>query len=134
MKEVRKIEVVFQPDEDAWMVWLKVDDRCHSDGRTINEARRNIVDAAELWMSLEEDREFDESIEYELIETFDLGTHTEEVVAVQEDRKALAAIEERLAKHTRSAAKALAKLGISRRDAADLLGISHQRVQQLVKG
>jgi len=134
MKNVRKIEVVFSPDEDAWMVWLKADERCHTDGRTIDEARVRIVDAAELWLSYEEDREVDESIRYELVETFDLGRHTDEVVAVQEDRKALAVIEERLAKHTRSAAKALTKLGVSRRDAAELLGISHQRVQQLVKG
>jgi predicted RNase H-like HicB family nuclease len=136
VRKRRKIEVTYErdPEGDAWLVHLAADERAHTYGRTLEEARHNIREVAELWSSLEEDREVDETIEYELIETFDLGSHTREVVAVQEDRKAKAAIEERLAKHTRSAAKALAKLGISRRDAADLLGISHQRVQQLVKG
>jgi transposase-like protein len=33
---------------------------------------------------------------------------------------------------TIEAARRLAEMGVSRRDAADLLGISHQRVQQLL--
>ena len=35
-------------------------------------------------------------------------------------------------KETAEAVRALTEMGISRRDAGDLLGLSHQRVQQLV--
>jgi DNA-directed RNA polymerase specialized sigma subunit len=83
-------------------------------------------------LSVQEDRDLDQTRRYVLIETFDLGDQTEEVAEIRAERAALAAIERRLVAQTRDAARLLSERGISRRDTAEVLGISFQRVSQLV--
>lgn len=131
--ESRRIPVTYRRDGSEWMVWMTDDERAHTCGRTLAEARKNILEVIELWLSVEEDRELDDSRQYELVETFDLD-QADEIAVVREDRAAQAAVAERLATQTPSLARRLTAQGISRRDIADMLGISHQRVQQLVKG
>jgi transposase-like protein len=53
---------------------------------------------------------------------------------VSQARNTATASAQRAGATTAKAAKRLDRMGLSRRDAADVLGISHQRVQQLLAG
>ena len=57
---------------------------------------------------------------------------TELASVVEEARRASADASRAASDATVSAARRLAMMGLSRRDTAEILGISHQRVQQLL--
>jgi predicted RNase H-like HicB family nuclease len=119
--------VVIERDETgAWLARVPSISGCHTYGRTLEQARRRIRETLELWV--------DDAEKAEL--SFDVRIPTairREVRLAQDarDRSRRAKLE---ASDTlrRAALDLTQKAGLSLRDAADLLDISHQRVQQLI--
>ena len=111
--------------DDAWNVRIDGVDGCQAYGRSLRQAQSRIREALALWL----DRE------------------AEGLVIQDQLPKKLAAVAERVARarteadragekakeQTVRAAKMLTDLGLSRRDASELLGLSHQRIQQLLE-
>jgi predicted RNase H-like HicB family nuclease len=112
------------PESDAWLVHIKGIDGCQTYGRTLRQAEARILEALALWL----DRE-PEGLVISPRWPEDLVEIASEVL---EARDTAAATAQKAGATTAKAAKKLDRMGLSRRDAADVLGISHQRVQQLL--
>ena len=97
---------------------------CHTYGRTLRQAETRIREALALWLDRDPDgleiaSEWPPELE-------DVATK------VSQARRDAAASAQAAGAATAEAAKKLDRMGLSRRDTADVLGISHQRVQQLL--
>ena len=119
--------VAYVRDESGWWVASIREVRgCHTQGRTVDEARRRIREALELFV--------DDARSAKLVDDVKLPVRAAKAIrayatlrkrADQEDRRAALA--------ARRAVRLLrgGKLKMSARDAARLLRVSHQRVHQL---
>lgn len=127
MSATKTYVAVYERDEhdDAWNVRIKGLPGCQTYGRSLRQAQARIREALALW----------------------LDQDASALVVRDEVPAALRAVAESVAKARRQAERAgaqaqeqtahavkrLTDLGLSRRDAAELLGLSHQRVQQLLE-
>ena len=126
---VKTYHVAYERDESGWWVASVRELRgCHTQGRTVDEARRRIVEAMELFI--------DSARSAKIVDDVKLPAAARKAIrayatlrrrAEQEDRRAALA--------ARRAVKALrgGRLKMSARDAARVLGLSHQRVHQLAQ-
>ena len=115
-----------------WLAELKEVPQVHTFGRTLGKAREYLVDALALWLNAPAD-EVRGQIDFEQ------PALPEEVRDAVDRALAEKEIAESITRAFRGqvaqAAKALVDdAHLSLRDAAEILGISHQRVQQLVSG
>jgi predicted RNase H-like HicB family nuclease len=129
-----RFKVTYERDEEGWWVaTIRSVPGCHTQGRTLAEARRRIREA--LAVALERPDAARVAEDAELIDHIRLPTGVAKKLAQSTSaRKRAAAEEARAQAATRAAALALTKKGLSLRDTADLLGLSHQRVQQITAG
>ena len=112
--------------DGRWTVELEEEPRVHTWGKTVDQALARMREAAALWFQTEEDQ-------IELVPRPVLPKATDKTVEQARQAREQARSADRLAiEQTRKAAAALASRGISMRDAAAILGISHQRVHQLL--
>src|SRR5712692_1613727 len=120
--------VTYERDESGWWVASVREVRgCHTQGRTVDEARRRIRKAMELFV--------DDARSAKLIDNVKLPAPASKAIRLyaalrrQADRE-----DQRASLAARRAVRLLrgGKLKMSARDAARLLGVSHQRVHQLV--
>lgn len=112
-------------DVDAWNVRIEGIQGCQTHGRSLRQAQARIREALALWLDQEpEELAIRDRLPKELVE---LARRAQQARADAE--RAGSKAQEQAAR----AAKALTERGLSRRDAAELLGISHQRVQQLLE-
>jgi predicted RNase H-like HicB family nuclease len=120
--------VEYERDPSGWWVGsIREVKGCHTQGRTIAETRRRIREALGLFVGGAERAELVDAVRIPAGERRLLKAYkTARQKAENETRKASAV--------ARRAAKALAggRLRLSRRDAGEILGLSHQRVQQLI--
>jgi predicted RNase H-like HicB family nuclease len=119
---------VFERDEEGfWLVELIEEPRVHTYGRTLAKARDHIRDATALWFEVAPDA-------FILVEDIRLPKPVKATVdRARKERAKAQAVQEAAAGATQKAARALVEEGrLSVRDAADILGLSHQRVQQLL--
>lgn len=115
-----------QEKDGRWSVELDEEPRVHTWGNTASQALTRVREAAALWFESDED-------EIELVPRPVLPKVTTEAVEKARNAREQARDADRVAiEQTRKAAQALAKRGISMRDTAAILGISHQRVHQLL--
>ena len=126
---MKSYRVAYERDESGWWVASVRGVRgCHTQGRTVDEARRRIVEALDLFV--------DNARTAAIVDDVKLPTGAARAVrayaalrkrAEQEDRRAALA--------ARRAVRTLrgGRLKMSARDAARLLGLSHQRVHQLTQ-
>jgi predicted RNase H-like HicB family nuclease len=126
---MKTYRVAYERDESGWWVASVRGVRgCHTQGRTVDEARRRIVEALDLFV--------DNARTAAIVDDVKLPTGAARAVrayatlrkkAEQEDRRAALA--------ARRAVRMLrgGRLKMSARDAARLLGLSHQRVHQLTQ-
>jgi len=112
------------PESDAWLVQIKSIPGCHTYGRTLRQAEARIREALAAWLDRDPDR---------LEITSEWPAELEKVAtSVSRARREAAASAQAAGTATAKAAKRLDRMGLSRRDTAEVLGISHQRVQQLL--
>ena len=112
--------------DGRWTVELAEEPRVHTWGKTVDQALARIREAAAMWFETDE-----ESID--LVPSPVLPKAILRTVEQAGRARAQARNADRLAiDKTRQATVELARRGISMRDAATILGISHQRVHQLL--
>lgn len=126
MSRTKNYVAVFEHDaaEDVWLVHIKGVDGCQTYGRSIRQADARIREALATWLDRDPD---------ELTITPQLPDHVAVLASqVSKARREAERAGTEAQQATADAVRRLTKMGLSRRDAADLLGISHQRVQQLL--
>ena len=121
----------FERDENNyWSVVVQVAPKVSaiSDGQTLQKARRRIRIAVAELLGVGED-------EFALSEEMNLGFRVARAMdSFRSAKEQLEATQAKATKAQLSAVKALADLGISRADAGEMLGVSKQRIQQLLGG
>ena len=125
----RTYRVQYTRDESGWwQAAVPAIRGCHTQGRTIDGARRRIRETLGLFV--------DNVKNVTLVDDVRMPKRVAEVVKKYRAARQRADREQQLASATaRRAVKALAGRGLhlSRRDAGEVLGISAQRVQQLLE-
>jgi predicted RNase H-like HicB family nuclease len=126
-------DVIYERDDSGWWVAsIPAVPGCHTQGRSISQARQRIREALAVAL----DRPDAERVARaaELIDDVRLPRPIAKKLAGSRAARARAeAAEAKSQEATQAAAAALTDGGMSVRDAAELLGLSHQRVQQLAK-
>ena len=112
-----------------WVAQVKEAPAAITQGRTIAEARRRIREA--LALALDDDRAAEKA---RIVDDVKLPADAARAVQrAQAERKRLEIEARRARATTAMAVQKLNKLGLSVRDAGELLGTSYQRVQQLAR-
>ena len=124
---VKTYHVAYERDESGWWVASVRELRgCHTQGRTVDEARRRIREAMGLFVA--------NARTVKIVDDIKLPAGAKKAISAyaklrkkadDEDRRAAAA--------ARRAVRVLrgGRLRMSARDAAEFLGLSHQRIHQL---
>lgn len=120
--------VVLERDESgSWIARIPSVPGCHSHGRSLVEARRRVREALSLWIE-----DFDST---ELVD--DVRLPRDALAAVRRSSRSRVRLAEARSDATTAAADAVTRLvgelGLGVRDAAYLLGVSFQRVQQVAE-
>ena len=126
---VKTYRVTYERDDSGWWVASVRGLRgCHTQGRTVDEARRRIVEAMELFV--------------DNVRAAEIVDHVKLPAAAKKAIRAYATLRKRAEQQDRRAALAArravrvlrgGRLKMSARDAARVLGLSHQRVHQLAQ-
>jgi predicted RNase H-like HicB family nuclease len=129
----RKFQVIYEPDDGGWHVYIPAVKGCRTWGRSLSAARKNIREALSLADDVLPNAEkVAETAVFE--ESFRLPADAR---AALKAARQVAAKAEALAKvvtvSNAKAAKALAKgVGLSLRDAGELLDVSQEQVRHLL--
>ena len=115
----------YDADDDAWNVRVKGITGCQTYGRSIRQAQSRIREALALWLDTD-------PAQLRVRDQFPaaLASVADDVVRARSAAERAGA---KAQQQTVEAVKSLTDLGLSRRDAAELLGLSHQRVHQLLE-
>ena len=112
-------------EDDAWNVHIKGLGACQTYGRSLRQTRARIREALGLWL--------DQDPQNLLIRDELPASLSAVADSVARSRREAEHAGTKAQEETTRAVKRLTDLGLSRRDAAELLGLSHQRVQQLLE-
>lgn len=127
-RKAKGLHVRYERDENAWwVVSIKEVPGCHTQGRTIAQARRRAREALGLFR--------DDARRIPFLEEVKLSPQALKALKRLTQARARASAAEAEARaSTQAAVKVLVKRHqLSVRDASELLGLSHQRVQQVVQ-
>lgn len=120
----------YDPDDRAWLVEAARDRRIHTYGRTVDAAHGAIREALAVWCD-DDDVEPDD---FEIEAVYEVpGTVKANLGELGELRELVERAEAEYRASLLLALKELEAANVSRRDSARLVGLSHQRVQQLLK-
>ena len=126
-----RFTVNYERDADSgwWVAQVKEVPAAITQGRTIAEARRRIREA--LGLALDDERAADKA---ELVDDVKLPAEARRALVRARAARRRLDVEAKKAQVTTALAvrRLVQREGLSVRDAGELLGISHQRVQQLV--
>jgi len=121
----KTIRVKFTQEGSDWLVEDFDEPRIHSFGRTVAKARANIVDAAALWYDIDHEA-------VEVVPIFAFGDDLPRILdQLSEARVEYSEVEDQVRALTDTAVAELLRRRVSMRDAAEILGLSHQRIQQI---
>jgi predicted RNase H-like HicB family nuclease len=124
MTKQRALVAQFEVDEYGhWLVGLVGVPQCHTFGRSFRSAVEHIYEAAAVWFDCEP---ADLDITYRLPREYAAVARR-----VKQARTKAADAQDAAARLLLSAVHELEAEGLSRRDIAEILGLSHQRVHQL---
>lgn len=126
-----KYHAKFELDPSGhWLVELEEIPQVHSFGRTLGKAREYLLDALALWL----DEPVDTLVGQVAFRSPTLPSHVRETVDMAIAERQIAEAATRVAADLTAKASAglVQDAHLSMRDAADILGLSHQRVQQLL--
>lgn len=130
MKAKKKYKAVFSLDTDGrWIGRVALSKRAgaNTHGRTIEQVRERMREAVAALLDCEPDA-------FELIEDVQLpAAARKRVESAQLAAEQAKRAEEKARTSTRTAAQALVRSGLSLRDAGAVLGVSRQRVDQILK-
>jgi predicted RNase H-like HicB family nuclease len=111
-----------------WLAEVPAVPGCHTHGRSLREVERRIREALGLWVEDSEEAEFE--LDVRLPSKLSL-----KLSALRSVREKADELQRQTSREASSVVIMLARgLGLSVRDTADLIGLSHQRVQQLIAG
>lgn len=115
-----------------WLSELEELPQVHSFGRTLGKAREYLIDALALWLDIPVERACSQ-IQFRLPE---LPDHIQEIVEKALAEREIADAVSKSASNavTEAALSLVHDAHLSLRDAGEVLGLSHQRIQQLVSG
>jgi predicted RNase H-like HicB family nuclease len=120
VEAVKSYRVVYELDESGhWIASVPRVKGCHTYGRSLSEARSRIREALGLFVT--------DAARAELVDDIRLPAEMRRLVAAY--RVARGRVERERQQAERAARRLAGQL--SRRDAAELLSLSHQRVQQI---
>jgi predicted RNase H-like HicB family nuclease len=120
--------VTYRRDEGGWWIArVQGVQGVHSNGRTIEEARRRVREALSLAV--------DDAEEAELVDDVKLPAEVRRLLTEHRAARRRAEREGEYAQELQrqAAAKLTRELHLSRRDTGTLLGVSHQMVQKLLQ-
>jgi len=125
---MKRYTVRYERDVEGW--WVATVPRvrgCHTQGRTLDEARRRIREALALFI--------DDANTVLLRDDIRLPADVKRMLErVARTRRQTDLLQRECALHLRKAVKQLSRrMGLSVRDQANLLGLSHQRVHQIIQ-
>jgi len=133
MGQVYTVEYEWGPAARSWSALVVGVPGCHSQGRSLREAMANIREALELWLDLDPFAHLvDAGIR--VVDRPRVPGISSDVASIAAERDAVERRVAGLADRTSRAARELVERGVPMRDAAVMLGISHQRVGQLTGG
>lgn len=116
-------------EDGDWIVEVDEVPQVHTFAKTLAKAQAHIRDALALWLQVEDATTLNIAERYEGLP----DRLMEDVARANATRAQASELSDRAQQLTASAARSLmVDLGMSGRDAAQLLGVSHQRVHQLV--
>ena len=123
--------VIYERDKSgAWLARVREVPGCHTYGRSIRQAERRIREALSLWV--------DDADQAELFPKIRLPRRARDAVRKAEAARARAERDKQQAAEAAEAAEVAAQclnaMGLSVRDTGEVLGISHQRAQQILSG
>ncbi len=124
--------VSYGDDDGVWYAHLVEEERVHTYGRSLRAAIDHLRDAVALWYEIDQ-RGVDLKVDLEDAAAEipkDVKRAWREAIT---KREALGSAEDAAREATTEAIDRMLEVGWSRRDIAELLGISHQRVQQLIE-
>lgn len=126
VEHVRYTVRIERDETGAWVADVPEVPGCHSYGRSLRQAKRRIREALSLWVPDAEraDLSFDVRLPP--------ATARSVAKAVSARESADRAQREALDVTRRAATELTRRFRLSVRDAAELLGVSHQRIQQLL--
>lgn len=116
-----------EPDGSAWNVTFPDVPGCFTWGRTLRQAENRARDAVACHLDVDTG-----SVELEHDVRLPRPAAEKAVRKALEARRRLAVHQAEAADATAKAARALIEAGLTQRDAAAVLGLSHQRINQLV--
>jgi predicted RNase H-like HicB family nuclease len=124
---MKRYVAVHERDESGrWLVHVRGLRGCQTYGRTIAQAKERIKEALEVFLNRN-------IADGELLHRIELPMDIRTLVRVHWTARTKAEHEaQRAQKALRQAAKKLIEAHVSVRDAGDLLGLSHQRVHQVI--
>jgi len=122
----KRYGVRYERDERGWWVAAVSGQPAQTQGRTIEQAQERIREALAVLLDVD-------AYEIELAHDIRLPAAARKVLGAAKKASARAAGEaQRAERATRDAARTLVKCGMSLRDAGTLLGVSRQRVHQIL--
>ena len=139
VNETTYMAEVERDESGNWIASVPALRGVHTHARTLASLRRHLQDAIALWLEvgLMDSGERDPHVDRDRITVeleVKLPTKVRRAAETARRRREQARSAEREAiDSSRAAARALVELGFSRRDAAEVLELSHQRVDQLLR-